>query len=79
MNLTKPGNAKPDDRSNYQSGEGNSGAVVKPYLDWTSSLPLNLFITEDMPALTPVMTAKLRACTKGPPARAYNFKENQKN
>ena len=45
----------------------------EPYLDWTSSLPLNLFITEDMPALTPVITAKLRACTKGPPARAYNL------
>lgn len=60
-----------------QPGKGNGKAVVKPYLDWTSSLPLNLFITEDMPALTPVITAKLRACTKGPPARACNLKGNQ--
>lgn len=36
----------------------------------TSSLPLNLFMTQDMPALTPVMTAKLRACANGPPPRA---------
>ena len=43
-------------------------------LDWTSSLPLSRFITQDMPALTPVITAKLRACTNGPPARAYNQK-----
>lgn len=29
-------------------------------------------MTQDMPALTPVITAKLRACIKGPPARACN-------
>lgn len=60
----------------HQPGKANDGAIVKPHLDWTSSLPLNLFITEDMPALTPVITAKLRACIKGPPARACNLKEN---
>ncbi|MFS7929660.1 hypothetical protein Hanom_Chr04g00335171 [Helianthus anomalus] len=42
------------------------------YLVWTSSLPLILFMTHDMPALTPVITAKLRAWMKGPPARACN-------
>lgn len=41
------------------------------HLVWTSSTPLILFMTQDMPAFTPVITAKLRACTKGPPARAY--------
>lgn len=45
--------------------------LKKFYLDWTSSFPLILFITHDMPALTPVITAKLRACTNGPPERAY--------
>jgi hypothetical protein len=44
----------------------------KPYLPWTSSPPLILLITQDMPALVPVMTAKFLACTKGPPAKAYN-------
>lgn len=29
-------------------------------------------MTQDIPALTPVMTAKLRACAKGPPAKACN-------
>lgn len=46
--------------------------LMKAYLDWTSSLPLSRFMTQDMPALTPVITAKLRACTNGPPERAYN-------
>jgi hypothetical protein len=27
-----------------------------------------------MPAFAPVMTAKFRACTSGPPAKAYNPK-----
>lgn len=45
---------------------------MKAHLDWTSSLPLSRFMTQDMPALTPVITAKLRACTNGPPARACN-------
>ncbi|KAJ6373458.1 hypothetical protein OIU78_029199, partial [Salix suchowensis] len=39
-------------------------------LDWTSSLPRNLFMTQAIPALVPVITAKLRACIKGPPAKA---------
>lgn len=33
-------------------------------------------MTHEMPALTPVMTAKLRACIKGPPARAC--RQNQR-
>lgn len=45
---------------------------MKDHLDWTSSLPLSRFMRQAMPALTPVITAKLRACTIGPPARAYN-------
>lgn len=44
--------------------------MQKAYLDWISSLPRILFMTQVMPALTPVMTAKLRACIKGPPERA---------
>jgi len=36
-----------------------------------SSCPRILLITQDMPAFAPVMTAKFRACTKGPPAKAY--------
>jgi hypothetical protein len=46
--------------------------LMRAYLDWTSSLPLSRFRTQDIPALTPVITAKLRACTNGPPERAYN-------
>ena len=33
----------------------------------TSSLPRQRFMKASTPALTPVMTAKLRACTTGPP------------
>lgn len=51
---------------------GEQRILMKAYLDWTSSFPLSRFMTQDMPALTPVITAKLRACTNGPPERAYN-------
>lgn len=44
--------------------------LVNPHLPWTSSTPLILLITQDIPALAPVMTAKFRACTSGPPAKA---------
>jgi hypothetical protein len=51
----------------------------KPYLPWTSSCPLILLITQDMPALAPVMTAKFLACTRGPPAKAYNSNLSMKS
>ncbi|BAS89073.1 Os04g0405150, partial [Oryza sativa Japonica Group] len=41
--------------------EPNAAAM----LPWTSSTPLILLITQDIPALAPVMTAKFRACTSG--------------
>jgi hypothetical protein len=45
----------------------------KVNLDWTSSLPRNLFMIQAIPALVPVITAKLRACIKGPPAKACRW------
>lgn len=48
----------------------NKNKMESTNLVWTSSTPLILFMTQDMPAFTPVITAKLRACTKGPPVRA---------
>jgi hypothetical protein len=40
------------------------------YLVLTSSTPRHRLIAHVIPALTPVMTAKLRACIMGPPANA---------
>jgi hypothetical protein len=38
-----------------------------------SSDPHILLIMQDIPAFAPVMTAKFRACTKGPPDKAYKL------
>jgi hypothetical protein len=38
-----------------------------------SSAPRILLITQDIPAFAPVITAKFRACTKGPPVKAYKL------
>ena len=49
--------------------------MKQAYLDHTSSFPLILFNTQEMPTFTPVITAKLRAWAKGPPERAYTQKK----
>lgn len=53
---------------------GNQITKNETYADSISSLPLIRFITEAIPAFTPVIAAKFRAWTQGPPTRAYRFK-----